>query len=615
MTRGDSDDFLLLLSDIPFAQQYAAYINSLGVDLWLKLNEVSGNPVNNGSLSGLTITNSTGAAPTQGQNGVPTHGEARLNEAYDFAGDAANGAMVSIANNATIKAWTTQKWCFVCHPDTLGAGNAGQIAVWGGFGVTDHKLLGLVSSNRIQATINTDSTNAQATANVNQISDCVGVDCLFFVDYDDSNILANGRKIRIFKSVAGVVTQITLATDTAAVGNVDQPTTALIIGNRNVRDQTFDGRIDEIIAKGAAVGADTAAKTACLWTTTEMQNITNYFRAEPYLSGVIYVDKLGSDSNVGSVASPVLTIARANALANATITKIVVNAGTYNELVTPPFAGLTYQAVGPVIVDGAINTRNGFTVAVPNITINGFTFTNCITGVQFNSGGNNGVVNDCESSLSTARGFYAFGATGVIFRRCYSHDHTSGYGFEFEGNADNGAAIRCWSTSGQHGFICKTSTSIRFDGCVVFNTTLSGFYSKAGNGMKVYNCVSYNTNYGVYLADNAGVDPNSSNADIKNTIIQGAVRAIYAVESGDISGLLSDYNDFYGNTLVGVIVAVTYAALVNWQGQGYDTHSQTVNPSFASVVYGGFRLAVGNSLLTAGSSGVAIGRDGSTWDG
>lgn len=344
-------------------------------------------------------------------------------------------------------------------------------------------------------------------------------------------------------------------------------------------------------------------------------NYSQFFRVEPYLSGVIYVDKSGNDSNTGASDSPVLTIARANALANAAITTIRVNAGTYAELVTPPRAGLTYQAVGAVIIDGSSNTRNGFTVAVANVTINNFTFTGCITGIQANAGGNNLVANDCESSLSTARGFYANGATGVIFRRCYSHDHTTGYGFEFEGNADNGAAIRCWSTSGQHGFICKTSTNVRFDGCVTFNTTLSGFYSKAGNGMKVYNCVAYNTNYGVYLADNAGAGPNSSNADIKNSIIQGAVRGIYGVAAADVTGLASDYNDFYGNTLVGVINVTTYTSLANWQLLGYDAHSQALNPAFASVVYGGFSLPAGSALLTAGEGGIAMGRDGSTWNG
>lgn len=266
-------------------------------------------------------------------------------------------------------------------------------------------------------------------------------------------------------------------------------------------------------------------------------------------------------------------------------------------------------------IDGASNSRYGFSVAVADVTINGFTFTNCISGIQFTVGGNNGAANDCESSLSTARGFYAFGATGVIFRRCYSHDHISGYGFEFEGNADNGAAIRCWSTTGLHGFICKTSTNIRFDGCVTFNTTLAGFYSKAGNGMKVYNCVAYNTNYGVYIADNGGVAPDSSNTDIKNTIIQGAVRGIYPIAAADTTGLLSDYNDFFANTFVGVINVTTYAALADWQGTGYDAHSRALDPAFASVGYGGFSLPAGSPLLTAGQGGVAMGREGSTWNG
>lgn len=127
--------------------------------------------------------------------------------------------------------------------------------------------------------------------------------------------------------------------------------------------------------------------------------------------------------------------------------------------------------------------------------------------------------------------------------------------------------------------------------------------------MKVYNCVAYNTNYGVYLADNATVAPNSSNADIKNTIVQGAARGIYAVAVADTSGLVSDYNDCYGNTLVGVINVTTYTTLANWQGAGYDAHSVALDPAFESVVYGGFSLPNGSALLTAGEGGIAIGRN------
>lgn len=228
---------------------YAQYVALQAEPVWLRLQETSGNPANSGSLS-LTITQT---AATQGQTG-----KLGTNEAYDFDGAAASGSIVSIANNATLKAWTTQRWGFLCKLDALGASNAGKMACWGAFGATDHLVMGCVSTNRLQATINADTTNGAAVTNTNQISDCIGAWCWLFMDYDDANTLGNGRKIRLFKGLNGVVTQLTLATDTALVGTVDQPATALAIGNTTGRNLTLDGLVDEVRGKDA------------LWTTNEM---------------------------------------------------------------------------------------------------------------------------------------------------------------------------------------------------------------------------------------------------------------------------------------------------------------------------------------------------------
>lgn len=285
---------------------------------------------------------------------------------------------------------------------------------------------------------------------------------------------------------------------------------------------------------------------------------------------------------------------------------MVVSTGTYAEEVEPPKAGLIYEANGAVVVDGE-TSRRGFDVTVANTTIIGFEFVNCTEGVHFRSGGNNGLVEDCESSVSTGRGFYANGATGCVFRRCYSHDHTSGYGFEFEGGADDGLCEDCWSTSSHHAFICKTSTNVTFRRCVAFETTLSGFYSKAGNGMHVLNCIAYDTNYGAYITDDSGSPPNSSNAEIKNSIFQTQVRGIYAVAEADTTGLDSDYNDFWDCDFVGVIDSTTYAALADWQGQGYDAHSYAIDPEFVTTVQGGFKLPADSPLLGVGENGADLG--------
>lgn len=339
-----------------------------------------------------------------------------------------------------------------------------------------------------------------------------------------------------------------------------------------------------------------------------------FFLLEPYLSGTVYVSKSGNDSNTGSAASPVLTIARANAIAASTrITRIVVGAGTYAEEVAPPRAGLIYQALGSVTISGG-GVRDGFDVNVANVTVRSFNFTGCVQSVWFRANGDGGRAENCNSTLSTGRGFYAQGAADVRFVDCRSYAPGSGYGYEFEAGADNGGVIRCWSEGGQYGFISKTSTNVRFDGCVALDSTTAGFYSKGANGMKVYNSVGYNVVNGVFISDDTA-PAYSSNVDIKNSIFVGLDRGIYATATDDAIGLSSNYNDLFDCDTEGQIASTSYNTLAAWQGAGYDANSLSVDPAFASVVYGGFVLPAGSALLTAGEGGVAMGREGSTWNG
>lgn len=234
-------------------QSYAQYQASKNHLLWLRFNELSGNPLNSGSLA-LTITQTV---CTQGVTGAK-----QPNEAYTFDGAAASGSIVSIANNNTLKALTTQRWAFLCNPTSLN--NSGILGVWGALGATDHLVLRLFSSNRIGATIGTDGTNANAVTNNNQISDCIGAWCWLFMDYDEITT----RKIRLWKALMGAntATLLTLATDTAGTGTVDQPSTALQFGNILARNATLDGKLDEVFCDAA------------LWTDTEMSQLLNYFK-------------------------------------------------------------------------------------------------------------------------------------------------------------------------------------------------------------------------------------------------------------------------------------------------------------------------------------------------
>lgn len=498
---------------------YESYVNSLAPVGWWKLDETSGTVAANSGTGGAAL-NGTQEACTINTDGI-------IDRAYTWNGTAPNGSVVTVPNDASINALTTQRWAFLVRLDSLGVSSAGRLLAWG-----TSTLLTCVSNNRLQAIVYASDTNAAATTATGQISDLIGNYAWIFVDYDD----ATTKRLRIFKALGGVVTQLTLATDTAAVGTVNTQLSPLAIGNRTVRDFTLDGAIDEVIFSDG------------LWSLSEMQTLAQYTIAEPFLSGTVYVSKAGGDGNIGTVDSPVLTIARANAIASSTaISRVVVGAGTYQEEVIPPHSGITYSANGVVVIDGQ-TTRDGFDVSVANITIDGFTFVNCTQGVYFKAGADGGRALNCASSATTARGFYANAATGIRFENCYSHDHTTGYGFEFEAGANNGLCLNCWSTTGTHGFICKTSSDVTFRNCAAWGTDLATFYSKAGDGMRVENCVAYDTQYGIYLANDSGSPPNSSNAVIRNTIIEATLYGIYAPLPADIAGLDSDYNDFYDNT-------------------------------------------------------------------
>lgn len=219
--------------------QYAEYIASLAPVLWLRFREVSGtNVANSGSMAAVgTFTPGVGAVGQAGLLGA--------NEAYDFDG-ADSKVQFANADVAALKALTTQRSMILCFLDNLGEASVGFLWTWG---VNTSHVWRINSTNRMFGQIDTDGTNAAANTNNNEISDCIGVWRLFFMDYDDTDAMGLGRKIRFFKSVpgSGVVTPLTLATDTAATGTVVEPSADYAVGNTTSQIFTFNGRIDELI--------------------------------------------------------------------------------------------------------------------------------------------------------------------------------------------------------------------------------------------------------------------------------------------------------------------------------------------------------------------------------
>jgi parallel beta-helix repeat protein len=352
-----------------------------------------------------------------------------------------------------------------------------------------------------------------------------------------------------------------------------------------------------------------------------------------------YVAKTGYDANPGSATLPRLTIGGGDdlAVANNLINTIEVAAGTYMESVVVPLAGLDYRANGAVVVNAG-GTGHGFSATnKDNITLRGFEITNTGAnhGVYLNSSENcvvescvahdcnhgflayggslNTTIRNCEAYDFGVRGFgFVLISNGVI-DTCYAHDPSVGtaYGFEMEqnnGGANNSIVRDCWATGGSHAFIAKTGTGIQFIRCVGF-TAVEAFYFKGAPNCSILNCVAYNCSYGISLRDNGGVAPSSTGATLTNNVIFNCIRGIY-VQSGSEVDLAVDYDDIFGGTYAGSLDTTDYTSLALWQtASDQDIHSLTLDPEYASVVYGGFALPAGSQLLTAGSDGGPIGRD------
>lgn len=224
------------------------------------MRETSGTaPVNSGSLS---VTNlwTPGVGPPVGALGQT--GQLGPDEAYSFN---AIDSRIRIANNATLVALATQKYGILARIDGLGEGSLGHLWGWGaGAGGANLNYWITQATSKLAAQINTDGTDAASVANNNQISDIIaaGIYAWLFMDYDDTDALGNGRRIRFFKGIGGAVTQLTLATNTAATGTViSMGANNLGVFTNDAQSFTSDGLIDEFIIDNS------------LWTAAQMQNI------------------------------------------------------------------------------------------------------------------------------------------------------------------------------------------------------------------------------------------------------------------------------------------------------------------------------------------------------
>jgi hypothetical protein len=211
----------------PLAVSYEQFVtDDLDPVIWYRLRETSGtSPANSGSAS-LTATWTPGAGAL-GQTG-----KLGANEAYDFD---ALVSKIAIADNAAIQALATYTIIGLVHADGFGENNAGEIIHLGAL----NAFRATGTAGRFTMVFDTGSTDATSTSTDGFLT--TGAWLAIFGTYDD----AGDRRARLYKGVAGVVTEATYSAQTAATGSRVAPVGAIIGNFSDVR--TWDGLIDEII--------------------------------------------------------------------------------------------------------------------------------------------------------------------------------------------------------------------------------------------------------------------------------------------------------------------------------------------------------------------------------
>jgi hypothetical protein len=231
------------------AQRVKTYLDALGV--WtvdLRFNEASGNIVNYGIDGGV----GTPANVTYGQTG-----QLGANEAYSFNGTT---SVVAIANAAVplTKALTAQRWVFLVKPVSAGESNIGALLYWSN-SESGGVVIRFAGATVLRASFDA-GTDAVAQTNAGQV-DFINSWALVFVDFDPANALGLGAKLRIFRATAAsAVALLTLATDTAAIAPLVEPSGPLNIGNNTAGSATFDGLID-FVRGGAGLWSPDGAPT------------------------------------------------------------------------------------------------------------------------------------------------------------------------------------------------------------------------------------------------------------------------------------------------------------------------------------------------------------------
>ena len=199
-----------------------------------------------------TASRATATGTFAGATVLEAGGRTALNMALTALPWGADGGLVydgatslgTISNDAALANLTGQAFAILVDLDTPGEQN-GRLFQWGVAAVNVHSLGG-AGSNRQIARIGSDTTDALRLTQNNEV-DYLGAPAWVFMDYDDDDILGNGRRIRLHRAQDGVVTELVGGTDTALVGTVVNMVDDLIIGNDENAAWTIDGTVNKIV--------------------------------------------------------------------------------------------------------------------------------------------------------------------------------------------------------------------------------------------------------------------------------------------------------------------------------------------------------------------------------
>lgn len=210
---------------------YSQFVtNTLAPVLWYRLRETSGTAAANSGSAGAAVN----GVWTAGAGAIGQTGKLGANEAYDFDGLVSK---IVIPSDAAIQALATYTIIGLVRADGFGESSAGTILHLGAASTMDFRLSGAGGIFRMG--FDTDTTDASSVSAGGFFA--TGAWAAMFGTFDN----AGDRKARIYKGLAGAVTEASYTTQTAATGTRVAPVGAVIGNFGDVR--TWDGQIDELI--------------------------------------------------------------------------------------------------------------------------------------------------------------------------------------------------------------------------------------------------------------------------------------------------------------------------------------------------------------------------------